>query len=311
MRRDTWNCPRYFNPRLFQNVSLESYAEPQQILSWAFMNSGKYPYCTHKLGGLLWHNGKIHLKLRSSAMRSLVSHASRPRSRLRSRFFISDHLMCIPSQTPTSNYSRLLLIKPSRKEFTHQAKAIPLNVMPPKENQVGRRADRLEAVRRGAETRRRNAAARMHQQQSRSIIIIDDDGDNEKTSKTNIKSSAKSKWHSQRLESRRQTQSQTLGKVAWQVALENKAIIAPSVAEMIFMYLLSGPKDETRIILKMIEAQRVMLNTLDRGASGPSGVAMSVKNAAQVVGAGAGMHLLGLLWRPLVRMALQWCFGDC
>jgi len=56
-----------------------------------------------------------------------VSHASRPRSRLRSRFFISDHLMCIPSQTPTSNYSRLLLIKPSRKEFTHQAKAIPLN----------------------------------------------------------------------------------------------------------------------------------------------------------------------------------------
>jgi len=219
--------------------------------------------------------------------------------------------MCIPSQTPTSNYSRLLLIKPSRKEFTHQAKAIPLNVMPPKENQVGRRADRLEAVRRGAETRRRNAAARMHQQQSRSIIIIDDAGDNEKTSKTNTKSSAKSKWHSQRLESRRQTQSQTLGKVAWQVALENKAIVAASVAEMIFMYLLSGPKDETRIILKMIEAQRVMLNTLDRGASGPSGVAMSVKNAAQVVGAGVGMHLLGLLWRPLVRMALQWCFGDC
>jgi hypothetical protein len=75
------------------------------------------------------------------------------------------------------------------------------------------------------------------------------------------------------------------------------------------MYLQSGPSDNTRIILEMMKTQKAIFDALGPGTRDGSGYVEVVKNAAQVVGVGAGVNLLGVLWRPALMLGLQWYFG--
>lgn len=180
--------------------------------------------------------------------------------------------------------------------------------MPAQQNEEAWRIARSEAAKRGAETRRRNAAAPMKQQQPRSVFIIDGQDENEGNS--TVRTSLISSRYTQKAEIRGQSQVRLWNEAGSMLVLENKAIIAAFVAGMIFMYLLSGPSDETRIILRLIEDQGVMIDGMVPNAKASSGVVAAVKNAGKVAGAGLGGHILEIVSKFLVSMGFNWYFKE-
>lgn len=73
-------------------------------------------------------------------------------------------------------------------------------------------------------------------------------------------------------------------------------------------YLPSGPSYKARIFLKLIEAQRAILDALAPGAQIRIHSSFS-EVAAQVVSPGAGVQLVGFAWKPIFRMGLQSYLG--